>query len=66
MILYVGVYLILKVVRRLVLGRSYVLQFKFVHMGKLVWVVLFCGGQGREIVYFYRKWHEQKLVRPLK
>ena len=44
-----------KVVRRLIRGRSYALQVKCIHMVKLVWVVFFCGGQGRGIVYFYRK-----------
>ena len=44
-----------KVVRRLIRRRSYVLQVKCIYLGKLVWVMLFCGGQGREIVTFYRK-----------
>ena len=53
MIVSVGVFLILKGVRRSIRRISYVLQFKCVHMGKLVWVMLFCYGWGREIVSFY-------------
>ena len=32
-----------------------VIQVKFIHMGNLLWFLLFCGGQSREIVSFYRK-----------
>ena len=49
------VFNIFKVVHRLIRRHSYVLQVKCIHIVKLVWVVFFCGGQGRGIVYFYRK-----------
>ena len=50
-----NVFNIFKVVHRLIRSHSYVLQVKCIHMVKLVWVMLFCGGQGREIVTFNRK-----------
>ena len=33
----------------------YVGRVKCIHMGTLVYAVLFCGSQGRDIVYFDQK-----------